>query len=231
MNERVPGMTPVDLGMGSLAQRNGVLRNTYALLALSLVPTVLGVWFGMALGVRQNLGIGLSLLVFFGGMMAFMWGIQKHRNSGLGVALLLGFTFFMGVMLSRLVGHVLGMSNGATLVGYAFGTTAAVFAGMAVLASVIKRDLSGMGKFLMVGSILLLVAMLANIFIGSTALYLTLGVVGAGLFSAYMLYDLKQIIDGGETNYVMATMHLYLDIFNVFQMVLALFGFAGSSDD
>lgn len=215
---------------GALAQRNSVLRNTYWLLALSLVPTVLGVWLGMKLGIRQNMGIGLSLMVFFGGSLAFMWGIEKFKNSGAGVALLLGFTFFMGLMLSRLVGSVLGLSNGAALVGYAFGATATVFAIMATLSTMIKRDLSGMGKFLAVGSVLLLVALIANIFISSSALYLTLGVIGAGLFSAYMLYDLKRIIDGGETNYVTATLALYLDIFNVFQFILSLLGMGGSDD-
>jgi modulator of FtsH protease len=218
-------------GAGALAQRNTVLRNTYWLLALSLVPTVLGVWVGMSLGLRQNLGTGMSLLVFFGGAFAFMWGIEKNKNSGLGVALLLGFTFFMGLMLSRLVGAVLGLNNGAALVGYAFGATATVFAIMATLSSVIKRDLSGMGKFLAVGAVLLLVAMIANIFIASSALYLTLGVLGAGLFSAYMLYDLKRIVDGGETNYVSATLAIYLDVFNVFQFILSLLGIGGSSSD
>ncbi len=232
MNERVQTTySAASVGAGALTQRNSVLRNTYWLLALSLVPTVLGVWVGMMLGLRQNMGIGMSLLVFFGGAFAFMWGIEKNKNSGLGVALLLGFTFFMGLMLSRLVGAVLGMGNGAALVGYAFGATAAVFAVMATLSSVIKRDLSGMGKFLWVGSILLLVALLANIFIQSSAMFLTLGVIGAGLFSAYMLYDLKRIVDGGETNYVSATLALYLDIFNVFQFILSLLGLGGSSSE
>ncbi len=230
MNERVQSTYLGAGAAGALAQRNSVLRNTYWLLALSLVPTVLGVWLGMKLGIRQNMGIGLSLMVFFGGSLAFMWGIEKFKNSGVGVALLLAFTFFMGLMLSRLVGSVMGLSNGAALVGYAFGATAAVFALMATLSTVIKRDLSGMGKFLAVGSVLLLVALIANIFIGSSALYLTLGVIGAGLFSAYMLYDLKRIVDGGETNYVSATLALYLDIFNVFQFILSLLGMGGSDD-
>jgi modulator of FtsH protease len=231
MSDQVQSTYVTAPGVGALAQRNIVLRNTYWLLALSLVPTVLGVWVGMMLGLRQNMGIGMSLLVFFGGALAFMWGIEKNKNSGLGVALLLGFTFFMGLMLSRLVGAVLGLNNGAALVGYAFGATATVFAIMATLSSVIKRDLSGMGKFLAVGAVLLLVALIANIFIASSALYLTLGVLGAGLFSAYMLYDLKRIVDGGETNYVSATLALYLDVFNVFQFILSLLGFSGGSND
>lgn len=209
------------------AQRNRVMRNTYALLALSLIPTVLGAWFGVASGIVANLGIGMTLLVFFGGSFGLMWAIEKNKNSGLGVALLLGFTFFMGVFLSRLVGRVLGFSNGGTLIMTAFGGTAAIFAAMAMLSTVIKQDLSSMGKFLFVGAIVLLVAMVANIFLQSSALMLTLLVAMLGLFSAFLLYDLKRIVDGGETNYVSATLAVYLDVFNIFQSLLSLLGIFG----
>jgi modulator of FtsH protease len=110
---------------------------------------------------------------------------------------------------------------------YAFGGTAAVFFAMASLSSVIKRDLSNMGKFLFVGAILLLVAGLINLFVQSGALMITLSVIAIGLFSAFMLYDLKRVIDGGETNYVSATLAIYLDIYNVFQSLLALLGIFG----
>jgi modulator of FtsH protease len=229
MNNRVDVTTYPGSGSSTLVQRNAVLRNTYWLLALSLVPTVLGAWVGLKTGIMAQMGM-LSLVVFFGGAFAFMWGIQRNRNSALGVGLLLGFTFFMGVMLSGLLGSVLSRANGANLVMTAFGATAAIFAAMATLASVIKRDLGGMGKFLAIGSILLLVALLGNLFFKSSALQITLSVIGAGLFSAYMLYDLKQIVDGGETNYVSATLSLYLDIFNVFQFILSLLGIGSSND-
>jgi modulator of FtsH protease len=209
------------------AARNRVLRNTYALLAVSLIPTVLGAWFGVATGIVANLGVGMSLLVFFGGSFALMWAIEKNKNSGMGVALLLGFTFFMGLMLSRLVGRVLGFSNGGTLIMTAFGGTAAIFCAMAMLSTVIKKDLSSMGKFLFVGAIVLMVAMIANIFLQSSALMLTLLVAMLGLFSAFLLYDLKRIMDGGETNYVSATLAVYLDLFNIFQSLLSLLGIFG----
>lgn len=215
---------------GAVAQRNTVLRNTYWLLALSMVPTVLGAWLGVSTGIMRSMGTGMSLIVFFGGAFAFIWAIEKNKESGVGVALLLGFTFFMGLMLSRLLGTVLGMSNGTQLVMMAFGITGAVFFGMASLATVIKRDLSGMGKFLTVGALVLLVALLANIFFQSTALMLTLSVLGAGLFSAFLLYDLKRIVDGGETNYISATLGLYLNVYNIFQFVLSLLGFAGRDE-
>jgi len=209
------------------AQRNRVLRNTYALLPLSLLPTVLGAWVGVSTGVMTKMGAGMSAIIFLAGAFGFMFAIEKFKNSGTGVALLLGFTFFMGLMLSRLLAAILGLSNGASLIMYAFGTTAAVFFSMASLATVIKRDLSGMGKFLFVGAIILLVAGLINLFVQSSALMIALSVMAAGLFSAFMLVDIKRVIDGGETNYVSAALAIYLDIYNVFQSLLALFGIFG----
>ena len=213
------------------AQRNRVLRNTYALLALSLLPTVLGAWIGVSTGMMAKMGNGMSAIIFLVGAFGFMFAIEKFKNSGLGVALLLAFTFFMGLMLSRLLAAVLGLSNGASLIMYAFGSTAAVFFAMAGLASVIKRDLSGMGKFLFVGAIVLLVAGLINIFVQSSALMITLSVMATGLFSAFMLYDLKRVIDGGETNYITATLAIYLDVYNVFQSLLSLLGLFGGDRD
>jgi modulator of FtsH protease len=215
-------------GAGALAeQRNRVLRNTYWLLALSLVPTVLGAWVGVTTGIVSAMGVGMSAIIFLAGAFGFIFAIEKFKNSSAGVAILLAFTFFMGLMLSRMLAAVLGFSNGASLIMYAFGGTAAVFFSMATLASVIKRDLSNMGKFLFVGAILLLVAGIINIFVQSSALMVTLAVMAIGIFSAFMLYDLKRIIDGGETNYISATLGLYLSIYNVFQSLLALLGIFG----
>lgn len=217
---------------GSLVeQRNRVLRNTYWLLALSLVPTVLGAWIGVTTGVMANVGMGLSTVIFLVGAFGLMFAIEKFKNSSTGVALLLGFTFFMGLMLSRMLAAILGFSNGSSLIMTAFGGTAAVFFAMASLASVIKRDLSNMGKFLFVGVILLLVAGVINIFVQSSALMITLSVIAIGLFSAFMLYDIKRVIDGGETNYVTATLAIYLDVYNVFQSMLALLGIFGGERD
>lgn len=214
-------------GVASASQRNRVLRNTYWLLALSLVPTVLGAWIGVSTGIVANLGVGMSAIVFLGGAFAFMFAVERTKNSAAGVPVLLGFTFFMGLMLSRILAAVLGFSNGASLIMTAFGGTAAVFFAMASLATVIKRDLSNMGKFLFVGAIMLLVVGIINIFVQSSALMLTLSVVAIGLFSAFMLYDLKRIIDGGETNYISATMGIYLSVYNVFQSLLMLLGVLG----
>jgi modulator of FtsH protease len=209
------------------AGSNRVLRNTYWLLALSLVPTVLGAWVGVSTGIMASMGNGLSLAVFLIGAFGLIFAIEKTKDSSAGIWVLLGFTFFMGLMLSRLLAAVLGFKNGASLIMMAFGGTATVFFAMASLSTVIKRDLSGMGKFLFIGAILLLVAGLINVFVQSSALMVTLSVLAIGIFSAFMLYDLKRIVDGGETNYISATLAIYLDIYNVFQSLLALLGVFG----
>lgn len=212
-------------------ERNRVLRNTYWLLALSMVPTVLGAWIGVSTGIARAMSPGIGLIVFLGGAFGFMFAIEKTKNSAAGVPMLLAFTFFMGLMLSRLIGAVLGLANGASLVMTAFAGTGAIFLGMAMLSSVIKRDLSAMGKWLFIGAVLLLVAGIANFFIQSSALMITLSVLAIGIFSAFILHDLKRVQDGVETNYITATLGVYLSIYNVFQSLLALLGFAGTRDE
>jgi len=211
----------------SAEQRNRVLRNTYWLLALSMLPTVLGAWIGVSTGIMASLGMGISTVVFLGGAFAFMFAIEKFKNSAAGVPILLAFTFFMGLMLSRLVGSVLGLANGASLIMTAFAGTGAVFLGMASLSTVIKRDLSSMGKFMFIGVILLLVAGIANIFIQSSALMITLSMLAIGIFSFFILYDLKRVQDGEETNYISATLGVYLSIYNIFSNLLAMLGIFG----
>ena len=215
----------------SAVQTNRVLRNTYWLLALSMVPTVLGAWLGVSTGLARAMGPGMSLIVFLVGAFGFMFAIEKTKNSAAGVPVLLGFTFFMGIMLSRLVGTVLGLSNGASLIMTAFAGTGAIFLGMATLSTIIKRDLTSMGKWLFIGIIMLLVAGIANIFIQSSALMITLSVIAIGIFSAFILHDLKRVQDGLETNYISATLGVYLSIYNVFQSLLMLLGIFGGQDD
>jgi modulator of FtsH protease len=230
MNEPIQ---TVDYGYaGSVAQqRNRVLRNTYWLLALSMIPTVLGAWVGVATGMTAAMGNGLGLIVFLGGAFGFMFAIERTKNSAAGVPVLLAFTFFMGLMLSRLIAVILGFKNGSSLIMTAFGGTAGVFFVMASLSTIIKRDLSGMAKFLFVGALALMIGSIINVFVGSTTGMLVISVMAIGIFSAYMLYDLKQIVDGGETNYITATLALYLDAFNVFQSLLALLGIMGGERD
>jgi modulator of FtsH protease len=221
---------------GSVANsqvRNRVLRNTYALLALSMVPTVIGAWLGVAMGFKLFEGSPfMGFIVFMAVAFGFFWAIDRNKDSGLGVVLLLAFTLFMGVMLSRLVGYTLGTySNGATLIMGAFGGTALIFTVMASIATVSKRDFTSMGKFLMIGVILLIVASLANIWLQMPALMLTLMVLAIGIFSAFILVDVQRVVNGGETNYVMATLAIYLNVYNIFTNLLALFGIMGGDRD
>ncbi len=231
MNPIVESLPLPTAGPAVVIERNRVLRNTYWLLALSMVPTVLGAWIGVTTGITAAMGAGMSAIVFLAGAFGFMFAIEKTKNSAAGVPILLAFTFFMGLMLSRLVGSVLGLSNGAGLIMTAFAGTGAIFLGMASLSSIIKRDLSSMGKFLFIGAVMLLVAGIANIFLQSSALMITLSVVAIGIFSAFILYDLKRVQDGHETNYITATLGVYLSLYNVFQSLLALLGLAGSRDE
>jgi modulator of FtsH protease len=227
-------LKPLDVVYGSSlgVDRQRVLRNTYALLALSMVPTVLGAWLGVAMGFSFFAGSPLmGFLLFMGIAFGFFFAIEKFKNSGLGVLLLLGFTFFMGLMLSRLIGHALGMSNGVRLISLAFGGTGLVFVGMSALASSTKRDLSSMGKWLFMGVVVMLVAGIANIWLQLPALHLAIATMAVAVFSAFIVYDLKRIIDGGETNYVTATLAIYLDVYNVFTSLLQLLMALGGSDD
>ena len=223
----------IDYGLviSSPEERNRVLRNTYWLLALSMLPTVLGAWLGVETGLSKFLSGWMGLIVILVGGFGFIYAIEKTKNSAAGVPVLLGFTFFMGLMLSSLIATVLGFKNGSSLVMTAFGGTAGVFFVMASLASVIKRDLSGMGKWLFVGAIVMMVGGIINVFVGSSVGMMVISMMGIAIFSAYMLYDIKQIIDGGETNYISATLALYLDIINVFQSLLALLGIMGGEKD
>ena len=213
--------------------RNRVLRNTYALLSLSMVPTVIGAWLGVALGLNlMGQSPFMGFVIFMAVAFGFFWAIEKNKETGIGVLLLLGFTFFMGIMMSRLVGYTLNSySNGATLIMLAFGGTAAIFAVMATIASVSKTNFTGMGKWLMVGVLLIIVASVANIWLQVPALMLTVMVLAIGIFSAFILVDVQRVINGGETNYIMATLSIYLSVYNIFTNLLALLGIFGGDRD
>lgn len=213
--------------------RNRVLRNTYWLLALSMIPTVLGAMLGLSSGMNRFMvaSPGTSAIVFLIGAFGLMYLVERNKESSLGVVLLLAFTFFMGLMLSRLIGHVLGFSNGSQLIMLAFGGTAAVFGAMASVASTTKRDFSHWQKFLFIGVVILIVASLANIFLQLPALVLTVSVMAIAIFSAFLLVDLQRVIRGGETNYVSATLAIYLDVYNIFANLLMLLGIFGGNRD
>jgi modulator of FtsH protease len=210
-------------GALSLSQ-NRVLRNTFALLAVSLIPTVIGASLGLAVNFRGFGAWWMNLLIMFGAVMAFSYAVERTKNSGLGVVILLAFTLFMGFWLSKLLGRILPMKDGATLVMYAFGGTAAIFASMAFIASTIKKSLSGMGKFLWVGFFVILAAAIGAVVFQMPALMIACSILFIGLFAAWTVYDLNQIITGGETNYISATMSIYINLFSIFSNLLSLLG-------
>jgi modulator of FtsH protease len=226
-------ITTIDsMGYGSsVAERNKVMRNTYWLLSLSMIPTILGAWIGVATGITASLTPGIGMIVFLVGAFGLMFAVEKFKNSAAGVPILLAFTFFMGLMLSRLIGNILGLSNGANLIMLAFAGTGGVFFGMATLSTVIKRDLSSMGKFLFIGMVMVLIAAVANIFLQSSALMIALSVLVIGISSAFILYDLKRVHDGEETNYISATLGVYISLYNIFSNLLALLGIFGGERD
>lgn len=214
----------------TVQMRNKVLRNTYWLLALSMLPTIAGAWLGLNYGFALFAGSPMvSMIAFLAIAFGFMFAIERFKNSGVGVALLLGFTFFMGLMLTRLLSFVLGFSNGASLIMLAFGGTAAIFGVMATAATVSKRDFSGLGKWLFMGVIVILLASVANIWLQLPALMLTVSVIAIAIFSAYILFDVQRVVNGGETNYVTATLAIYLDLYNIFTNLLAILGVLGGN--
>lgn len=210
-------------GLAVSPAQHRVLRNTYWLLALSLVPTAIGAGIGMNLDLsfmRTNPVISLIgvLVVFYG----WIYAIQRNRDSALGVGLLLGFTGFMGLLLGPLLNAALGLANGGQLVMLASGMTAATFLCLAAVATTGKRDFTGMGNFLMVGVIVAMIAVVANVFLASPVLHLVLCGVFALLSAMLILYQLSAIVRGGETNYVSATLTLYVSIYNLFSSLLQL---------
>ncbi len=214
------------------AVQNKVLRNTYMMLALTMIPTVIGAMLGMStnFAFMGQHPVIFSLLMF-AVMMGLMFGVTATRNSSMGVVLLLAFTLVAGFFLGPILQVALHLKNGAQLVGMAAGGTGIIFFSLATLATVTKKDFSFMGKFLFIGLILLIVASLANLFFQVPALALTISAIAVLIFSAYILFDISQIVQGGQTNYVMATMSLYLDIYNIFVNLLnLLMAFSGERD-
>jgi modulator of FtsH protease len=225
---------PMPGGTDSLAaQRNRVLRNTYWLLALSLLPVVAGAWLGMRLDFVSFFKAApiMTPLLMFGAMLGMLFAVTALRNSSWGVAALFGFTFVSGVFLTPILSVAGGLRNGGQLVALAGGMTAAIFFAMATIATVTKRDFGFLGKFLFVGLILLIVASLANLFFQVPAVSLTISAIAVLLFSAYLLFDVSRIVNGGETNYVMATLNIFLNLYNIFISLLnLLMAFSGQRD-
>ncbi len=220
-------------GAAVAESQNRVLRNTYWLLALSMLPTVAGAWAGMRLNFFGLFAAApiMAPLLMFGVMIGALFAVTALRNSAWGVPALFGFTFIAGLMLAPILTVAGGFRNGGQLVALAGGMTAAIFFGMAGIATVTKRDFSFLGKFLFVGLIVLIVASLANLFFQVPAVSLAISAVAVLLFSLYLLHDVGNIVRGGETNYITATLNLFLDVYNIFISLLnLLLAFSGQRD-
>jgi len=216
----------------AIDQPNRVLRNTYMMLGLTMIPTVIGAFFGMSLNftfaAEHPFMFAIGMLAV---MMGLFFAISATKDSAVGVVLLLVLTGFMGLMLGPILQNALKLSNGAEIVGLAAGGTGAIFLTLAGIATTTKKDFSFLGKFLMVGIVLLILASLANIFFQIPALALTLSAVAILLFSGFLLYDVSRVVNGGETNYVMATLSIYLSVYNIFVNLLQLLmAFMGDRD-
>jgi modulator of FtsH protease len=226
--------SPGYAGSGALAvDRNRVLRNTYWLLALTMLPTIAGAFAGQQFNLARVFMANpiAAPLVVFGVMIGSLFVVTALRNTVWGVVALFGFTFIAGLALTPILTYAAGFRNGGQLVALAGGMTAVIFFALASVATVTKKDFSFMGKFLFVGLILLIVASLANLFFQIPALSLTISAVAVLLFSAYILFDVSRIVNGGETNYVMATMSLFLNIYNLFISLLnILLAFTGQRE-
>ncbi|KAF0814393.1 Modulator of FtsH protease YccA [Andreprevotia sp. IGB-42] len=206
-------------GGESLAvERNKVLRNTYSLLALSMLPTAAGALLGISIGFHMTGWMGL--LIFMAVAFGSFYAIEKTKESALGVFILLGFTGFMGLWLSQMLQVALKFSNGGEMITMAAVGTAAIFFSLSAVATITKKDFSFLGKFLFIGLVMVILAAIANIFFAIPALSLAISAVALIIFSAYILYDVSRIVNGGETNYVSATLQLYLDVYNVFVSLL-----------
>lgn len=223
-----PEMLRTPTGGASVPAPNSVLRNTYLLLALTMVPTVIGAMIGMRTGSILLASPFVSSLVMLAVVIGLQFAIRAYRNSYVGIALLLLMTGLLGWFIGPLLNYALSLSNGAQLVGYAAVGTGVIFVAMGMIAATAKRDFSFMGKFLFVGMWALLLAVFANAFLQIPALALALSTMIIVLFSLFLMYDLQRIIRGGETNYVMATTAVYMSLFNIFanllQILLALAG-------
>ena len=218
---------PLPQAGGTLAlERNKVLRNTYLLLALTMLPTIAGAFVGMQMNLARVFVANpiMAPLILFGVMMGGLFVVSALRNSAWGVAALFGFTFVAGVALTPILTYAAGFANGGQAVALAAGMTAVIFFALAGFATATKKDFSFMGKFLFIGLILLIVASHANLFFQVPAMSLTISAIAVLLFSAFILHDVSRIVNGGETNYVLATVGLFVSAFNLFTSLLSLFG-------
>lgn len=211
-------------GVSASSQR--VLRNTYALLGLTLAFSAVVAGTAMSLNLPHP-----GLILTLGGFFGLMFLVNKLANSGWGVAAVFGLTGFMGYTLGPTLNAVMALPGGAGVITNALGATAAAFLGLSAIALTTKRDFSFMGKFLMIGTLVAFALGLGAIFFEIPALSLAVSGLFVLLMSGMILFETSRIVNGGETNYLLATVSLYVSVYNLFSSLLMLFGLGGGSDD
>ena len=222
--DRKPVMTAASTSLGAGVEINKVLRNTYMLLGMTLLFSVVTAGVAMALQISQMTALILSLVGF-----GLLFVVNKTADSAKGIVAVFAFTGVLGAALGPMLNHYLGMANGPSLIMQALGGTAVVFFALSGYVLTTRKDFSFMGGFLMVGLIVAVVASLALMFFNVPAASLALSALIVLLMSGFILFDTSRIIHGGETNYIRATVSLYLDIYNLFTALLHLLG--ATSDD
>ncbi|MFC3875428.1 Bax inhibitor-1/YccA family protein [Neisseria musculi] len=204
-------------------QKSTVLRKTYALLGISFIPCALGAFISSRAGINLYAMFG-NRWIAFGAVLAFFYGmcylIERNRHSNAGAALLMVFTFGMGVLVSPLLQYSLSFGNGAQIVGTAAVMTAAVFFTMSALARRTKADMNSLGRFLMVGVVVLIVGMVANMFLQLPALSLALSAAFVVFSSLVIMWQTRTVIDGGETSHISAALTIFISIYNIFSSLL-----------
>jgi FtsH-binding integral membrane protein len=203
-----------------------VLRNAYMLLALSMIPTVIGAYLGVSyadllIGAMVNSPI-VGMIVYLGLVFGLLIAIQKTADSAIAIPLMLAFTFVLGVALGPLLQLALVVGNGPALIAYAAGTTALIFFGLASYVTITGKDFSGLGKFLFVGLMIGLIGLIANLFFQMPAFSLAVSGFIILLMSMYILYNVSRIVHNGETNYILAALDLYLNIYILFTHLLRI---------
>lgn len=212
-------------GVDSLVSTNKVLKNTYMLLGMTLLFSAFTAGVSMAMGLPAGAGLILTLVGF-----GLLFVVHKMADTAKGLPAIFAFTGVMGASIGPMLSHYLAMPNGPALVMQALGGTAVVFFGLSAYALTTRKDFSFMGGFLMVGLIVAVVAMIANIFLAIPALSLTISAAVIMIMSGLILFDTSRIIHGGETNYIRATVGLYLNIYNLFIHMLHLLTALGGDD-
>ena len=209
----------------SVLATNKVLRNTYMLLSATLLFSAITASIAMAMNLGQGAGLILTLVGF-----GLIFAVHKTADSGKGLFMVFAFTGVMGAALGPMLSHYLSLSNGPTLVLQALAGTALVFFTLSGYALTTRKDFSFMGGFLMVGLVVMVAASLANLFFHIPALSLAISAGVIFIMSGLILFDTSRIINGGETNYIRATVSLYLNIYNIFVHLLHLLGVFGGDD-